>query len=106
MTGIALASELALMAGLPRYPDLKSRPVSLVTLKLRRLSSSSRMRTFYKRGPAHHQSAGLILMQTQGFIERIMHDVVEEMPPMAQPSAEELRMEYPPVGCWAPTCET
>jgi len=32
-----------------------------------------------------------------------MHDV-ERMAPVAQPSAEELRMKYPPIGCWGPTC--
>ena len=41
-------------------------------------------------------------LQMESFISRAMGDV-EVLPPVALPSVEELRMQYPSIGCWAPT---
>lgn len=29
---------------------------------------------------------------------------IQALPPAAAPDLEELRLRYPPVGCWGPTC--
>ncbi len=42
-------------------------------------------------------------LQVQSFVSCVMGDV-EALPSVAGPSVEELRMQYPGIGCWAPTC--
>ena len=41
-------------------------------------------------------------LQVESFVSRVMGDV-EALPSVALPSVEELRMQYPGIGCWAPT---
>jgi len=39
--------------------------------------------------------------QLRRVVSRVMRDV-QAMAPLPEPRLEELRMRYPPVGCWAP----
>ncbi len=50
-----------------------------------------------------YEYVGLLLTQLLSFVDRVMRDV-EKMAYVAQPNPEQLRMKYPPIGCWAPTC--
>ena len=52
---------------------------------------------------AHGELAGLLLMQTKAIVEHVMDDVQAMAPPTC-PNLEKLRMAYPSIGCWAPTC--
>ena len=42
-------------------------------------------------------------MQTKAILEHVMDDVQAMAPPI-RPNLEKLRMAYPSIGCWAPTC--
>ena len=42
-------------------------------------------------------------MQTKAIVDHVMNDL-QNMAPPTLPNLEKLRMAYPSVGCWAPTC--
>ena len=50
--------------------------------------------------PLHTAS---ISTQMRDLVDHAMDDM-QTLAPQAQPDLEQLRMAYPPIGCWAPTC--